>query len=307
MKAWYQGRAGRHRNLVSTEGKARWQRVKGPVDALELSMHRLGWTASGPFLWTDDLGIQRSLLEHSPVMWNIYLKQAIHRMHERELATRLVDVDGSSFGRVCTDVLTHVLALKAVPSIEKEALASAGCNSLWTLVDAQAAGYLVDSTYCPLCGCHPDTLFGRVWVCSHPSVIEARDLHAPKDVQLAALAAGDASCLFTHGLIPHPADYLPPRDPSLQFQAFQDGQKVASHNAVAMGGDLYVDGSCDQNIIRELRKAAFSVVAYNSEGVETGVFIAAVPPSLPQSAQSAEYSAAAAACTLAKQSFVLFR
>jgi len=73
-----------------------------------------------------------------------------------------------------------------------------------------------------------------------------------------------------------------------------------------MGGDLYVDGSCDQNIIRELRKAAFSVVAYNSEGVETGVFIAAVPPSLPQSAQSAEYSAAAAACTLAKQSFVLF-
>jgi len=73
-----------------------------------------------------------------------------------------------------------------------------------------------------------------------------------------------------------------------------------------MGGDLYVDGSCDQNIIRELRKAAFSVVAYNSDGVETGVFIAAVPPALPQSAQSAEYSAAAAACTLAKQSFVLF-
>ena len=305
-KAWHEGRASRHSNLVSPVGKARWQRVKGPVDALELSMHRLAWTASGPFSWTDDLGIQRQVLEHSPVLWKIYLKEAIHRMHERELATRLVDVDGSSFGRACTDVLKSTLALKAVPAVEKEALASAGCNSIWTLVDAQAAGYLVDSTSCPLCGCHPDTLFGRVWVCSHPSVVEVRNLHASSSVRSAALAAGDASCLFTHGIIPHPADYLPPREPSLQFQAFQDGQRLGSHRDIDMGGDLYVDGSCDQNVIRELRKAAFSVVAYNSDGVETGVFIAAVPPALPQSAQSAEYSAAAAACTLAKQSFVLF-
>ena len=134
----------------------------------------------------------------------------------------------------------------------------------------------------------------------------ARTLHAPKDVQEAALRAGDASCLFAHGIIPHPADYLPPRDPELQFKAFNNGQRVASHLEVELGGDLYVDGSCDQHVIRELRKAAFSVVAYSSDGTESGVFIGAVPPSLPQTAQSAEYSAAAAACTLAKHSFKLF-
>jgi len=118
--AWNDGRDTRQQNLVSPTGKPRWLRVKGPVDALELSMHRLGWTASGPFLWTDDLGVQRSVLEHAPVLWDIFLKQSIHRMHERELASRLVDVDGTSFGRACTDVITHVLALKAVSGCEKE-------------------------------------------------------------------------------------------------------------------------------------------------------------------------------------------
>jgi hypothetical protein len=143
-------------------------------------------------------------------------------------------------------------------------------------------------------------------VCIHLSVLAARSLHAPKAVQEAALRAGDASCLFAHGIIPHPADYLPPREPSLQFKAFQNDQPVLRHTDVNLRGDLYVDGSCDQHIIRELRKAAFSVVAYNSDGVETGVFMGAIPPCLPQSAQSAEYSAAATACTLATQAFVLF-
>ena len=137
-------------------GTPRWQRVKGPLGALELSLHRLGWTATGPFEWNDDLGISRSLLERFPVLWDIQLKLAVHRMHERELATRLVDTDGTVFGRACTDVIANVLAMKSVTAAEKEALAGASCNSIWTRVDAQAAGYVVDDSTCPLCGSNPD-------------------------------------------------------------------------------------------------------------------------------------------------------
>jgi exonuclease III len=299
-KAWLTDRSTRQGRLVSATGKSRWQRVKGPVDALELSMHRIGWTMQGPFVWKDDLGVSRSLLEHSPALWNILLKDAVHRYHERELATRLVDIDGGTFARACTDVVTHVLAKKAVSENGKEALAGACCNSIWTLVDADAAGYVVDNVLCPLCGKHPDTIFGRTWICSHPSVVEARNANASVAVQNAALAAGDASCLFTHGILPHPSDALPPRPEGLKFQVRNHGQVMSTHSELHLSGDVYVDGSCTTHIVKELRRASFSCVALNNEGIETAVFIGAVPSSLPQTAQSAEYSAAAAAVTLAE-------
>jgi len=73
-----------------------------------------------------------------------------------------------------------------------------------------------------------------------------------------------------------------------------------AHTDLHLRGDIYVDGSCTTHIVKELRRAAFSCVALNDEGIETAVFVGAVPSSLPQTAQSAEYSAAAAAVTLAE-------
>ena len=43
MEAWDRDAPKRLTRLVNSSGKRAWGKVKGPIDALELSLHRLGW------------------------------------------------------------------------------------------------------------------------------------------------------------------------------------------------------------------------------------------------------------------------
>ena len=88
MSAWNFNANKRKVRLIDDTGKRKWGTVKGPVDALELSLHRLGWTAESASVWIDDLGTRREVLEYSPQMWNFLLRDAVQRLHEREVAER---------------------------------------------------------------------------------------------------------------------------------------------------------------------------------------------------------------------------
>ena len=65
-----------------------------------------------------------------------------------------------------------------------------------------------------------------------------------------------------------------------------------------MEGDIYIDGSCTTGPFKELRRAAFAVVAMKEDGQVTATASSPLWRSLPQTPQAAEYVALAAAVQL---------
>ena len=128
-EAWHTQATKGTKRLFSEDGKRKWGSVSGPMDTITLSLDRLGWHANSPRVWTDDLGIVRSIPDISPKMWDILLKDAVHRMHERELAI-IVSNSSNSMARVCVDVVTKSLASSKLKDDEKDKLATATCNGL---------------------------------------------------------------------------------------------------------------------------------------------------------------------------------
>ena len=61
----------------------------------------------------------------------------------------------------------------------------------------------------------------------------------------------------------------------------------------ALSGNVCVDGSCDQHVIKELRRAAWGAAAIDSDGTVIARMRGTVPADWIQSSQSGEYAALA--------------
>ena len=55
----------------------RWRDIKGPLDALHLTMKRLKWQPCGPFEWTLDCGGKVNLEQTPPSLVKHFLKEAV--------------------------------------------------------------------------------------------------------------------------------------------------------------------------------------------------------------------------------------
>ena len=199
----------RRSKLFTDEGTRKWSSVRGPMDALTLSLDRIGWVSNTFEEWTDDLGISRNILDISPKLWDELLKDAVQRLHERKLAHTVSAGTGVCMSRVCADVVARCLASNKLTDPQKDKLAAATCNGVWTLRKAEAAGYNVNNTKCQLCGMHDDTIHARVWHCTDPHVAFAREKWASKKDIQKAREAGEDSLLWSKGLFPYPADECP--------------------------------------------------------------------------------------------------
>ena len=69
----------------------KWSKVRGPLGAMRLVLHRLGCHAFEPFTWIDDLGVERSFFEHTPSATNEFLRAAVQRSHERAVRGKFTD------------------------------------------------------------------------------------------------------------------------------------------------------------------------------------------------------------------------
>ena len=82
----------------------------------------------------------------------------------------------------------RVLAQKHQQEAERHNTGERACPGwiwrlTWTRDRAEKAGYVVESTVCPLCQTAQDSVFHRVWECTHPEAKEARDGIAPEWLQ----------------------------------------------------------------------------------------------------------------------------
>ncbi len=273
----------------------KWAVCRGPLGAKVLSLHRIGWRASGPFTWVDDNGCSLSLTQNSPALIKILLKKATQRAAQRRMAKTWADEGDAVFRnkRLCTDVVCAELkSTRHLTPLERGALASTVADAVWTRSRAHRAGYDVPST-CPLCGAFEDTVHHRVWWCPHTSA--ARQT-VPEWLVNEARRAPHSERFWTSGIFPNPSPNYPQPCTSLDAVCV-DGSGTAIEGVENWGlqGDIYIDGSCTRCDMEEMQRAGFAIVAVDDQGNVVKTVRAVVPSPLPQTPQAAEFAAYALA------------
>ena len=68
--------------LVDDYGTRKWGDPRGPIEAMELSLHRLGWYSDDGLTLVDDLGITRKITSMTPALWKTIIVASMQRYHE---------------------------------------------------------------------------------------------------------------------------------------------------------------------------------------------------------------------------------
>ena len=284
-------------NLIAHDGTRRWSQVRGPLGAMFLSLDRIGWYTCDGRTFLDDLGITRDIMSFTPAAWKGFLKASVQRMHERDLGlkTGYPELRGR---RACVDVVRRVARSSKTPKEGARLLTTNACNGIWTKTRAKAAGYELEDSLCELCGLHEDTIHGRVWKCQHPPVKLARELAASPAIIRAALKAGPNCALYNRGIFAHPAEDYPEPAALSNTHCTQEGRVCPSANC-EFRGKIFVDGSCDQHMINDLKRAGWGAVAIDERGEVVATARGVIPSDTTQSSQSGEYGALACVALLA--------
>ena len=104
----------------------------------------------------------------------------------------------------------------------------------------------------------------------HRDVCSAK--HASPNVIEQAIKAGPSSALFSRALWNHPGDVFPLATETVTVVATDGtGRRISLQEALERGieGKIFTDGSCDQNWIRELKRASWAFVVTDDGGGET--------------------------------------
>ena len=182
---------------------------------------------------------------------------------------------------------------KKLDPLGKALVLSASCDAIWTRVRAREAGYSIPSILCELCGLAEDTLDHRICGCTAEKVVEARAAACPPWFLRLMGDGSEDPIKLTKGIILHPAHLVPApsSDKGCRFMD-ADGNDLAS--LVGFGGEVFIDGSCTQHKVHELRRASWSVRAVDDQGLSKDMVIGPVWAPLPQTPQAAEFCALAA-------------
>ena len=274
--------------------KISWRRVAGPMMAMRLSLFRIGWSMNSFTELVDDFGVPISLTLTSPKLIGILLKQAVLRGLERDVASK----EGVP-GRICFDIMKSASTSRRFSPLERACIRNVTTNAVWTMVRARSLGYQVESTACPLCGEHPDTLLLRLWSC--PSCQQEREEVLGEKNGFMIQAALEAEehediLLYTRGLFRHPGDKFPRplTDGGIVFQNLAPGGEARSGQDFALEGHLFIDGSCHRHPIRELSRTGFGATVLSPGGDPVASMYGPLWAPWPQTPQGGEYGTFAA-------------
>jgi hypothetical protein len=267
-----------------------WSQVRGPAGAMALSMKRLGWSATGPFTFVDDLLVARSFVETSPKLVQVLAAAAHRRGMEKQAAEKL---GWESPARVFTEhVRTYIKGDQ--PPLLKGIAKALVCNAIWTNSRAHQAGY--DTLpFCDICPDCIDDVSHRLWHCDRSR--QFRDEHfgtKPLPTKMQGLPDEDP---LHRGLVEQPGlgQPGPCEDAGVVFWS-----KEGLDRYQAFHGDVFLDGSCSKTFAKELNRASWAITKIDRD---SGELIARlhgpVWSSLPQTSPAAEFCAMAALAQVA--------
>jgi len=263
-----------------------------------LSARRLGWRFTAYDTLRTEQGASIPLTTTSPTLLAKFLRDAVQRRWQRQMATSLSD-EGWAGSRVCPDPIVCTLksAWARAHRLEAHNACKAFCNAVWTGERAAGAGYDCEGLMCPLCGEELDTLEHRILRCR--SAASKRGEHKRAFDEIKAGYNSD-KLFFTRGIWRHPADRLP-RPPSTgeMIVTWPSETRQADRDLSTLSGGLaFCDGSASRHSVVELRRAAWAVVFTDLVGTVRASISGPVWEHLPQTPQAAEYASTVAAIQL---------
>ncbi len=288
--------------LPGAGDRRNWAAVRGPIGAAWLSLHRIGWTMSGPFTLRDHDGEELVLTTTTPALLAQLLKHAVMRTLQSQVGTKLAERDDNFRGRraAAEHVASQLRGDRKLTCKDRACYMSVACGAVMTFARAAAAGYLVENL-CPLCGARGDTIVHRVWRCQHPDAVAAREAAVPKWLlqEFHRAVEPERNAFWSTAFIPHPADIWPAPISTAEMQYEWVGEELpggddrAQDGRPLLHGSLYVDGSCTTGVFAELRRASMSIVQWEATRPAGWRMEMPVPRPLPQTPQAAEYGALA--------------
>ncbi len=269
-----------------------WRNVRGPIAAAAVTMARVGWRFTAPFVVQDADGVDYCLTTTSPMLLRDLLRGALRTTLEKGIGATLADSDPALRGRrACLDLA--IAASKASRKInprQAAAFRAVACGAVWTGSVARQRGYDTDG-WCALCRQALDTIHHRTYCC--PCTAHAVRAAVPRWFWDEAMRATPTNLFWTRGVFPHPADVapLPRADLRCEVEVHEAGEKYefSAPGSPAFAGKAYMDGSCIPSPIRGLARAACALVAVGTDGRPLKTLQLPVPRGLPQTSQSAEH------------------
>ncbi len=288
-------------SIIKDDGRRRnWGAARGPISAVHLTLHRIGWTMDSAFNVTTDRGDAICLTKTSPKLLQVLLHDAVTRKLQREVGVSIAanDDDFTDRRAAADHIAAQLRSDKRLSGRDRAAYMSVACNAVMTRDRASRCGYLI-SNLCAKCGKAPDTHFHRVWKCQDPEAVAAREAAAPEWLRQEAERLGGSAnkTMWETGLIPHPGDRWPRPSEALDahYEWCGEGEPTPADRgrdgAPQVHGKLYIDGSCTTHVFPELRRAASAVVQWSYETQAGWRVLYPVPREVPQTPQAAEYYA----------------
>ena len=232
--------------------RPRWRNIsESGQDKLDLAL---------PFPVFDDNNTEIMLTTTSPALLKSMLKAAVRRTNQRQAAAKLADSSHFTGTRASLEIARRVADSKGGRLSRKE---SSSVNAIWTKCRLKGAGYELESTLCDMCGQERDTLWHRIWFCRNPQVLAARNRFVNPALQAEATRVNADLLWVTRAIIDDPSDHLPP--PNATNLAVNE--EILDVDAWNLGTDqlcAYSDGSCTQELSREMKRASWGLILYNS-------------------------------------------
>ncbi len=273
-----------------------WRRIRGPIGAAVLSLKRIGWTFTSPFILRDDRGTELTLTHTTPALLKDQLVGGVKRDLERRMARKWAMTCLAYEGRrLCVDLAMAAIKPKqSVTPLARGAYRASLCDAIMTMSRAREGGYDVLDE-CPLCHKKGDTRFHRIYECDKS--IEAVAAVVPRWFIEKARRGDHKDPFCVTGAFPHPSDISPP-PPQSGIQIVWDNGPADGDNLQAdaeenigskdFGGYVYIDGSCLQHVIADFTRAGSAVVMVDSVGRPRRRGLVPVPDHLPQTSQTSE-------------------
>ncbi len=288
--------------IVGGGSKRVWAAARGPITAMHLSLHRVGWRMEAPFEMVSDLGDTITLTKVAPKLLEQLLHDAVIRTLQREVGASIAAEDPTFEGRraAAEHITAQLKSDRAMSPLDRAAYMSVACGALMTMDRAQKAGYLVRNV-CTKCGRGPDTPHHRIWKCQAEDVVKARNAVAPPWIRREAANAdtADNGIFWTTGFLPHPGDEWPRPDEGndAHWEWAGEGDPSEQDRTAAgkphLHGSMYIDGSCTAHVFAELRRAGSAIVQWSAATGDAWIVKYPVPRMYPQTPQAAEYIALA--------------
>ena len=123
----------------------RWADTKGPADVTKLSLERINWQWSSPWMFKDERGLELDMTIATPALLQWHLAASRRRQLEvqvgKALATRCWQETGQA---VSSAVARRMLAEQRLDKGSKGIIRSLALGSWWTTGRWAKAGYKVD-------------------------------------------------------------------------------------------------------------------------------------------------------------------